>query len=48
MTDNQDKAAPMASASMRYRDNGEVAWGEMWESFCGLALYQRSKRPASD
>jgi sirohydrochlorin cobaltochelatase len=38
MTDTKDKAAPMASAPMQYRDNGEVAWGEMWENFCALAL----------
>lgn len=38
MTENKDKAAPMASAPMQYRENGEVAWGEMWESFCALAL----------
>lgn len=33
MTENKDKAAPMASAPMQYRESGEVAWGEMWESF---------------
>lgn len=33
-----DKRAPMASAPMQYRENGEVAWGEMWENFCALAL----------
>lgn len=38
MAGNEDKAAPMASAPMQYRENGEVAWGEMWESFCALAL----------
>lgn len=38
MTENKDKAAPMASAPMQYRESGEVAWGEMWESFCALAL----------
>lgn len=38
MVDRKDKAAPMASAPMQYRDNGEVAWGEMWGSFCALAL----------
>ena len=38
MTENKDKAATMASAPMQYRENGEVAWGEMWENFCALAL----------
>ena len=38
MTEYKDKAAPMASAPMQYRESGEVAWGEMWESFCALAL----------
>lgn len=32
------KRAPMASAPMKYHENGEVAWGEMWDSFCVLAL----------
>lgn len=32
-----DKSAPMASAPMRYRDDGAVDWGTMWESFCALA-----------
>ena len=31
------KAAPMASAPMRYTDDGSVDWGNMWESFCALA-----------
>lgn len=38
MTEHKNKAAPMASAPMQYREDGEVAWGEMWESFCALAL----------
>ncbi len=33
-----DKRAPMAAAPLQYRANGEVAWGEMWDSFCVLAL----------
>jgi sirohydrochlorin cobaltochelatase len=33
-----DKRAPMASAPMKYRDDGEVDWGNMWDSFCALAL----------
>mgnify|MGYP001237917349 CR=1 FL=1 len=31
-------AAPMASAPMRYNEDGEVAWDEMWTGFCDLAL----------
>src|SRR5947209_1686406 len=31
-------AAPMGSAPMRYADNGQVAWNEMWTDFCDLAL----------
>lgn len=31
------KSAPMASAPMRYREDGEVDWGNMWDSFCVLA-----------
>lgn len=30
-------AKPMASAPMRYADDGRVAWGDMWDSFCALA-----------
>ena len=37
MTTN-DKAAPMAAAPMRYTEDGQVDWGNMWESFCALAL----------
>jgi sirohydrochlorin cobaltochelatase len=33
-----DKAAPMASAPMRYGPDGSVDWGTMWDSFCALAL----------
>ncbi len=33
-----DKRAPMAPAPMRYAPDGSVAWGEMWDSFCVLAL----------
>jgi sirohydrochlorin cobaltochelatase len=32
-----DKAAPMAAAPMKFNDDGSVAWGEMWDSFCVLA-----------
>ncbi len=31
-------AAPMASAPMRYADDGQVAWDQMWTDFCDLAL----------
>lgn len=31
-------AAPMGSAPMRYTEEGQVAWDEMWTSFCDLAL----------
>lgn len=31
-------AAPMAAAPMRYADDGSVDWGNMWDSFCALAL----------
>lgn len=31
-------AAPMGAAALAYDDDGEVAWGEMWEGFCELAL----------
>jgi hypothetical protein len=31
-------AAPMGSAPMRYADDGQVAWNEMWTDFCDLAL----------
>jgi hypothetical protein len=31
-------AAPMGSAPMRYTEDGDVAWDEMWTGFCDLAL----------
>lgn len=31
-----DKAAPMPSAPMRYAPDGQVDWGNMWDSFCAL------------
>ncbi len=31
-------AAPMGSAPMRFDENGQVAWDEMWTGFCDLAL----------
>lgn len=30
--------APMAAAPMRYNEDGSVDWGNMWDSFCALAL----------
>jgi hypothetical protein len=31
-------AAPMGTATMRYTDDGQVAWNEMWTGYCELAL----------
>lgn len=31
-------AAPMGTAPMRYDENGQVAWNEMWTTYCDLAL----------
>lgn len=31
-------AAPMGSAPIRYTDEGQVAWDEMWTGFCELAM----------
>ena len=31
-------AVPMRSAPLRYDHDGRVAWGEVWRSFCDLAL----------
>jgi len=31
-------SAPMGTAPMQYTENGQVAWNEMWTSFCDLAL----------
>ena len=31
-------SAPMGTAPMHYADDGQVAWNEMWTSFCDLAL----------
>lgn len=31
-------AAPMRSASLKYDAQGQVAWNEVWQSFCNLAL----------
>ncbi len=32
--DTDNKRAPMASAPMKYRPDGQVDWGTMWETFC--------------
>lgn len=31
--------APMTAADFLYNDDGSANWGEMWQSFCDLALY---------
>jgi hypothetical protein len=31
-------AAPMGTAPMRYTDEGQVAWDQVWTDFCDLAL----------
>ncbi len=31
-------AQPMAAAPIRYTEDGSVDWGNMWDSFCALAL----------
>ncbi len=31
-------SAPMGSAPMRYADDGQVAWDQMWTDFCDLAM----------
>ncbi len=31
-------SAPMGSGPMRFMEDGQVAWDEMWTSFCDLAL----------
>lgn len=33
-----DRKAPMSSAPMKYLSDGTVDWGNMWDSFCVLAL----------
>ena len=37
MSAEQDRKAPMASAPIKYRDDGQVDWGNMWDAFCVLA-----------
>lgn len=36
-TTTVDKRAPMPSAPMKYNENGQVDWGNMWDAFCVLA-----------
>ncbi len=36
--DPTDRRAPMAAAPMKFNDDGSVAWDDMWDSFCVLAL----------
>jgi len=31
-------ASPMPGANLKYDAQGDVAWGDMWEDFCDLAL----------
>jgi sirohydrochlorin cobaltochelatase len=31
-------AAPMGAADLIYNENGEVAWDQLWQGFCNLAL----------
>lgn len=33
-----DAAPPMGAAPMLYREDGAVDWGQMWTTFCALAL----------
>ena len=33
-----DKSAPMPAGPILYRDDGRIDWGNMWDSFCVLAL----------
>lgn len=33
----EHKRAPMASAPLKYRPDGSVDWGNMWDTFCVLA-----------
>lgn len=35
---NVVSAAPMGTATMRYTDDGQVAWDQLWTDFCDLAL----------
>jgi sirohydrochlorin cobaltochelatase len=37
MATQEHRRAPMGSAPIRYGDDGAVAWGAMWDTFCELA-----------
>ncbi|GAC1385737.1 MAG: hypothetical protein NVSMB42_05510 [Herpetosiphon sp.] len=37
MNDEINRRAPMASAPLKYSDDGAVDWGSMWDTFCVLA-----------
>ncbi len=37
MVDLVDRRAPMPAAPMKYRSDGAVDWGQMWDTFCALA-----------
>jgi hypothetical protein len=32
------EAVPMRSAGLKFGSDGRVAWNEIWESFCDLAM----------
>ena len=36
--DNLPSAAPISAASLKFADDGSVAWNEIWTDFCDLAL----------
>jgi cation diffusion facilitator family transporter len=36
--DQSPSAAPMGAASLKFADDGSVAWDEIWTDFCDLAL----------
>ncbi len=38
VSDPADPRAPMASAPMKYFEDGSVNWGDMWDTYCVLAL----------
>lgn len=38
MTISTDPRAPMAAAPLKYLPDGSVDWGNMWDTFCVLAI----------
>jgi sirohydrochlorin cobaltochelatase len=36
--DQRVDSAPMRSAGLKYDEDGQVAWDQIWQSFCNLAL----------